>query len=173
MTKLMPKMKALQKSIHLAYISNQSARQFILAAYGNNKLRFRSFVLDLAVGCTESKNTLKSTSFYTPTLFGPFPESFNARLESAFSASNKYNSFILKLPSTASRPTGRRYSSRSSSRESKRSRRDYSYPSPSLHPGDRHLSTGYSETARNDFFQGRSGKRKGSHVMHKDGIRWL
>ena len=51
-----------------------------LAVYVNNKLRFRSFVLDLAVGCTESKNTRKSTSFYTPTLFGPFPESFNARL---------------------------------------------------------------------------------------------
>ena len=80
MTKLGPKMKALQKSVHLAYISNQNARQFILAVYVNNKLRFRSFVLDLAVGCTESKNTLKSTSFYTPSLFGPFPESFNARL---------------------------------------------------------------------------------------------
>ena len=53
MTKLGPKMKALQQSVHLAYISNQNARQFILGVYVNNKLRFRSFVLDLAVGCKE------------------------------------------------------------------------------------------------------------------------
>ena len=56
MTKLGPKMKALLKSIHLAYISNQNARQFILAVYVNNKLRFRSFVQDLAVGCRIQKH---------------------------------------------------------------------------------------------------------------------
>ena len=86
MAVLEPKMQALKKSVHLAYISNQNARQFILAVY-LNKLRFRSFVLDLAVGCQESKKILKTTSFYTLSLFGPFPESFSARLESAFSAS--------------------------------------------------------------------------------------
>ena len=114
--------------------------------------------MDLTEGCQESKKILKTTSFYTPSLFGPFPDSFSARLESAFSASYKYNSYILKLPTATSRSVGRSYDSKSPSRDPKRSRRDFGFHSSAVPLSGR---SGYSDSraAKREFFRGRRSGR--------------
>ena len=157
----MNKVKAVQKTVKLAYISNSNARQYILAMYVDNKVSFRSYILDMTSGCEESKKTLRTTSFFTPSLFGPFPESFHDRLESAYASRNRqnqHNSYCLSFPLPPAPPNTKRWS-RSSSRESKWPRNEFAYPTPSLE--SRVSSFPGSPRGRGNFQSRRRGKKQG------------
>ena len=47
------KVNTVQRTVKLAYISNSNARQYILAMYVDNKVSFRSYILDMTSGCDE------------------------------------------------------------------------------------------------------------------------
>ena len=155
------RISAVQKTVKLAYISNNNACQYILAMHVDNKISFRSYILDMTTGCDESKNTLRATSFFSPSLFGPFPESFQNRLESAYASRNRlnqHNSYCLSFPLPPAPNSGKR-GSRSSSRESKWPRNEFAFPTPS--PDSSLSSFPGTSRGRGNFQSKRRGKKRG------------
>ena len=111
-------LEACHDILYMAYSASLRDRQHILALYAANKMKFREVVLDLHVGSSMSKDTLKGTSLFTPHLFGDLPESFLGAVTQAYTA-NRSNDILLRRKSGVS---GSRYS---------RGASDYSNSSPS------------------------------------------
>ena len=136
------RLKAIEKVTNLAFMSNTNARAYILAMYVENKLAMRNYVLDMTIGCEESKKTLRTTSFYSPSLFGPFPQSFHDRLESSFlrhrqSLNNSYCLTFL-APSHSSNQSSWNYPRKGSGSSYKdpKTRQEFSYPTASPESGE-------------------------------------
>ena len=151
------KIKATEKVMQLVFMSNSNSRQYLLAMYVDNKIAFRNHVLDMTTGCEESKKTLRTT--FSSSLFGPFPESYHDRLESAYSSRNRQNlqsSYCLTFPVSPAASTSKRGPS-SSSRETKWSRQEFPYPTP---PESSSNSFPGSPRGRGNFqYRGRGKKR--------------
>ena len=159
------RLKAMEKVMNLAFMSNTNSRLYILAMYVDNKVTLRNHVLDMTIGCEESKKTLRTTSFYTSSLFGPFPQSFQDRLESSFASRHRQSlqsSYCLTFlaspsPSNQSSRGSSRKGSGTSSKES-RPRQEYTYPTASPESGD---SLPRSPRGRGNFLSRGRGRRRG------------
>ena len=158
------RLKAMEKVMNLAFMSNNNSRQYILGMYVDNKVTLRNHVLDMTIGCEESKKTLRTTSFYTSSLFGPFPQSYQDRLESCYASRHRQSlqsSYCLTFPastpssSQSSWSSGRRGAGPSS--KETRPRQEYSYPTPSPESGDSLLR---SPRGRGNFHSRGRGKRR-------------
>ena len=136
------RLKAIERVTNLAFMSNTNSRMYILAMYMDNKVAMRNYVLDMTIGCEESKKTLRTTSFYTPSLFGPFPQSFHDRLESSYlrhrqSLNNSYCLTFL-TPTPSSNHSSWNYSRKGSGSSYKEAkpRQEFSYPTASPESGE-------------------------------------
>ena len=158
------KLKAMEKVMNLAFMSNNNSRQYILGMYVENKVALRNHVLEMTIGCEESKKTLRTTSFYSSSLFGPFPQSYQDRLESAYSSRHRQSlqsSYCLTFPAS---PPSSSQSSWSSSRKGAgpssretRPRQEFSYPTPS--PESSNILPSSPRGRGNFQFRGRGKKR--------------
>ena len=151
----------MEKVMNLAFMSNNNSRQYILGMYVENKVALRNQVLEMTIGCEESKKTLRTTSFFSSSLFGPFPKSYHDRLESAYSSRNRQNlqsSYCLTFPVSPAAPNSKRGPS-SSSRETKWSRQEFPYPTPS--PESSSNSFPGSPRGRGNFHYRGRGKKRG------------
>ena len=117
---LLTQLKMIQKTNTLSAASNLYGRHGILAGICKNKLILREEVLANSKGGTGSeftKQCLKGSSFFTPDLFGPVPESllksiihnpaYTLKCSSISSARSymSYNNSVLAVPSTSTTPS--------------------------------------------------------------------
>ena len=77
---------------------NQRCRQYIVATYTNNKMKFRNYVLDLSVGSEETKRVLRGTSLFSGSLFGDLPESFRKGVDAAYHSGRSSDSILKVKP---------------------------------------------------------------------------
>lgn len=93
---LFGRMQACKKTLGMGFIMSQRCRQYIVAIYTSNKIKFRNYILDLSVGSEETKRVLKGSSLFSGSLFGELPESFKRGVDAAY-ASGRPNDTILKI----------------------------------------------------------------------------
>ena len=81
----------------LSLITTSMCRSRLLLSglYATNKLSCRQIVLDQCVGPPQTKDLMKASSFVSPTLFGPVPESLKRRLDN--STYGDLNAFKLRI----------------------------------------------------------------------------
>lgn len=123
---------AIKKTLKMTYIMNQRCRQYIVATYTNNKMKFRNYILDMSVGSEETKRVLRGSSLFSATLFGDIPESFKKGVDSAYH-SGRSSDCILKIKSSGpSKPNeSKKGGYNNGGGPSKRPRTDYlSYDRP-------------------------------------------
>ena len=80
--------------LEIGYAANLKARHTATAIFVSNKRQGRKHVLDRCMGQLHTKQIMKNTSFATPDLFGPPPESLLTRLHGALG--NRSLSYTLR-----------------------------------------------------------------------------
>ncbi|CAL4155574.1 unnamed protein product, partial [Meganyctiphanes norvegica] len=75
-------LKEISKFLTLGHQTNWRCKSFIVAILVSNKVALRNYVLDNCGGPSTSKDIMKHTSFFTPSLFGEIPESLAKKVKS-------------------------------------------------------------------------------------------
>ena len=155
------------------------SRQLQTGLFVSNKQACRQYVLDQFEGHTDTKSAMMGSSFVSPSLFGPIPESLKRRLEtSSFQANESYRLKFSKsknqknvVNNTAS-SSKRQRTIQHSPQVSKKPRReqpfsayqDYYPPNPRPSQGYRQVQNAQSRYQRNQQYQQYQqsrGKKKG------------
>ena len=147
--------------LEIGYAANLRARHTATATFVSNKQHGRKRVLDRCFGQSLTKQVMRNSSYATPELFGPPPESLLTRLHSALG--NKNLSYSLRPQQTFRKPTHYSGRQRRWGRGIKR-KNDFPSQQPQKNFTQNKEQRPYSQpAAKGEFFQNRgfANKRRG------------